>query len=102
MRMGNQVARCEASVRSSVPRKRAQAETMLQGPTGIYLTAGMVTRIKAHKDRNGNAMGFLDIETEAGLFSMAALSDLWTEAHHQFKSGTLALVARSRQRPAEA
>lgn len=79
------------------PEERAickeQAETMLNGgPVGIYLTAGMVTRVKPYKDRNGNAMGFLDVETEVGVLSMAALSDLWGQSHHMFTSGTLALA----------
>lgn len=70
----------------------AEAERLDTGPEGSYMLAAIVTRVKPHKDRNGNPMGFLDLSTEVNDISMVVFNADWDRFQIQkglFKVGSL-------------
>lgn len=81
------------------PEERAmlieEAERVDIGPEGSYMLAAIITRVKPHKDRSGNPMGFLDLSTEVSDLSVVVFNADWDRHHLKkglFKPGTLCYV----------
>lgn len=69
-----------------------QAERLDTAPSGDYLLAAIITRVKPHKARDGRPMGFLDLATEVNDLSVVCFNSTWDAHHTKFKPGTLCIV----------
>lgn len=68
------------------------AEIAPTGPQAVYYLAGIVSRIKPWKDRNGNAMAFMGLDTEAGAFDVSVLSTEWAQYGHDLTPSRLIIA----------
>jgi DNA polymerase-3 subunit alpha len=74
---------------------RAEAERIDVGPEGSYMLAAIISRVKGHRDRSGNPMGFLDLSTEVADISVVVFNADWDRYHLKrgyFKPGALCYV----------
>jgi DNA polymerase III subunit alpha len=76
---------------------RDEAESMINGPEGLYTLAGIVTRSKPHKDRTGRKMGFLLLTTEASDIDVVVFADHWDKYSASFTVGSLAVFEVSKR-----
>jgi len=71
-----------------------QAERLDTGPEGSYLLAAIVSRVKPHRTKNGDPMGFLDLSTEASDLSCVVFTKEWEKFSKtaSFSTGSLCYV----------
>jgi DNA polymerase-3 subunit alpha len=76
---------------------RVNAESMEGGADGVYLTAGLVTKVEKRQTKGGESFGRVTIETEGGTYSTSAF-DLWrSNVQPRIVEGVLAIVEIRRQ-----
>jgi DNA polymerase-3 subunit alpha len=69
---------------------RAQADLMLtpNGPGGLYLSAGALTKVRPHTVKSSGAkMGFVAFETEAGVVDVTVFATQWARFQPSLKTG---------------
>ena len=61
---------------------------------GSYLLAAIVSRVKPHRTKNGDPMGFLDLSTEASDLSCVVFTKEWEKFSKtaSFSAGSLCYV----------
>lgn len=71
-----------------------QANLIAQHPSpdGDYVLAGIVTKRRPHKDRGGNPMGFVGVETERGTIDVTVFKGEWASYGHLFSVGSFVLM----------
>ena len=66
-----------------------QAELALSeyGPQMLYVLGGVMTKVRPHKDSTGREMGFIAIETEAGVVDAVVFNSAWVKYKRDLKVG---------------
>lgn len=79
---------------------RVSAETLVEGPDAVYLTAGLVVSVEERKTQTtGDKYANVTIETEGGTYRTSAF-DLWrTPVRDEIKVGSLAIVEIKKKDP---
>jgi DNA polymerase-3 subunit alpha len=69
---------------------RSQAELLMidRPPEGMYLIAGVLTKMRPHRDRAGQEMGFIAIDTEVSTVEVTCFNSTWVKFKRDLKVGT--------------
>lgn len=74
----------------------AQAALLHKGMPGTYLVAGIVTRVRKHRDRTERDMAFVGLETEVADIDVAVFADAYAQYSDGLKVGGLVLAELKR------
>lgn len=75
---------------------KRQAEAYDVAMEGSFLVAAVVTRVKPHKTKTGDPMGFVDFSTEVVDISAVCFPSIWEKYRKDLKPGALCLVDLSK------
>ena len=69
---------------------KVQAELLMgdSPPDGMYLLTGVLTKMRPHRDRSGQEMGFLAFETEVSSVDVTCFNSTWMKFKRDLKVGT--------------
>jgi len=67
----------------------ADAEQIDQGPSGAYLAAVTISRVKAHTTKTGKPMGFLTMLAQTGEIDVTVFTEEWHRLADLLKPGVL-------------
>jgi DNA polymerase III alpha subunit len=77
------------SIPADVMAECASVDSIENGPVAQYTVVGTVVRAKAHVDRRGRNMGFLDLHTPTGPLNMVCFADQWGRYERDLRKDTL-------------
>ena len=73
-----------------------QAEDLNRATTGVYTVAGIISRMRKHRDRTERDMAFFNLDTEVLSFDVACFADTYAVFGVNIKVGTLVLCELKR------
>ncbi len=73
-----------------------QAERLDRATSGVYMVAGVISKMRKHRDRTDREMAFFNLDTEAHSFDVACFADIYATFGVNIKVGTLVLCELKR------
>lgn len=73
-----------------------QAEQLDKATAGIYMVAGVIAKVRKHRDRTERDMAFFNLDTEGPTFDVACFADAYAEFGVNIKVGILVLCELKR------
>ncbi len=73
-----------------------QAEQLDRATSGVYMVAGVISKMRKHRDRTDREMAFFNLDTEAHSFDVACFADIYATFGVNIKVGTLVLCELKR------
>lgn len=73
-----------------------QAEQLNRATAGIYMVAGVISKVRKHRDRAEREMAFFNLDTETHSFDVASFSDAYAAFGVHIKVGILVLCELKR------